>query len=134
MEKAVHKLLAETVNKQIGYTGRKRSTCFQIKDKRKFYHQHYLVYDAKCSSELCEKKYIRGFGRRISERVKERNGRDHKSHILKHSLEIGHEHEKSSDFLINSKNFNGNKTKKFLSCYLSNNYVQQLTSMMNQFR
>ena len=81
-----------------------------------------------------EKKYIGGFGSRISERVKERNGRDQKSHILKYSVEIVHEHEKSSDFLINSKNFNGNKSKKFLSRYLLNNYVQQLTSMVNQFR
>ena len=55
MKKAVHKLLAETADTQIAYTGRKRSTCFQIKDKRKFYHQHYLVYDAKCPSELYEK-------------------------------------------------------------------------------
>ena len=34
--KTVYKLLTETVNTQIVYTGRKLSTCFQIKDKSKF--------------------------------------------------------------------------------------------------
>ena len=112
MKKTVHKLLPETVNTQIAYTGRKLSTCFQIKDKSKFDHQHDLVYDAKCPSELCDKNYIGESSRRIAERVKDHNGRDHKSHILKHSLETGHENVKSSDFSIISKNFNGNQRKQ----------------------
>ena len=58
MKKTVHKLLPKTVNTQIMYTGRKLSTCFQIKDKSKFDHQHDLVYHAKCPSELCNKNYI----------------------------------------------------------------------------
>ena len=33
MKKTIHKLLPETVNTQITYTGRKLSTYFQIKDK-----------------------------------------------------------------------------------------------------
>ena len=111
MKKTVHKLLPETVNTQIVYTGRKLSTCFQVKDKSKFDHHYDLVYHAKCSSELCDKNYIGESGRRIAERIKDHNGRDHKLHILKHSLETEHEHVKSSDFLIISKNFNGNKRK-----------------------
>ena len=38
MKKTTHKLLPETVNTQIAYTGRKLSTYFQIKDKNKFDH------------------------------------------------------------------------------------------------
>ena len=51
-------------------------------------------------------------GRRITEKVKDHNERDHNSHILKHSLETGHERVKSSDFLIIYKNFTGNKRKR----------------------
>ena len=67
MNKTVHKLLPETVNTQITYTGRKLSTCLQIKDKSKFDHQHYLVYHAKCPSELCNENIIGESGRRITE-------------------------------------------------------------------
>ena len=95
MKKTVYKLLPETVNAQIAYTGRKLSACFQIKDKSKFDHQHDLVYHAKCPSELCDENYIGESGRRIAETVKDHHGRDHKSHILKHSLETGHEHVKT---------------------------------------
>ena len=70
------------------------------------------MYDAKCPSEICEKKYIGGIGIRISEIVKKHNGREHKSSILKQSLRTEHEHVKSSSFPIISKNFNGNKRKK----------------------
>lgn len=37
-------------------------------------------------------------GRRIAERVKYHNGRDYKSHILKHSLKTRYGHVTSSDF------------------------------------
>ena len=47
MRKTVRKLLPKNVNTKIAYTGRKLSTCFQIKDKNKFDHQQYLVYHAK---------------------------------------------------------------------------------------
>ena len=105
-------MLAETVNTQIAYAGRKLSTYFQIKHKSKFNHQHGLVYHAKCPSELCNKIYIGESGRRIEERVKDRNGRDHNLHILKHSLETEHENVKRSNFSIISENFNGNKRKQ----------------------
>ena len=82
----VYKLLTETVNTQIVYTGRKLSTCFQIKDKSKFDCQHDLVYHAKCPSELYDKNNIAESGKRVAERVKYRNGRDYKLHILKYLL------------------------------------------------
>ena len=69
------------------------------------------MYHAKCSNELCDKNYVGESGRRITERVKGLNGRDHKLHILKHSLKTGYELVISSDFSIISKNFNGNKQK-----------------------
>ena len=111
MKKTIHKLLPETVYTQITYTGRTLSTCFQIKDKNKFDHQHDLVYHPKCPSELCDKNYVVECGRPIAERVKDHNERDHKSHLLKHSLETGDERVKSYDFSIIYKKFSGNKRK-----------------------
>ena len=69
MKKTVHKLLPETINTQIAYTGRKISTCLQIKGKNKFDHQYDLVYHAKSPSELCHQSYIGEYVRRITERV-----------------------------------------------------------------
>ena len=71
MKKAVHKLLPETVNTQLAYTGRKLTTYFQIKDKSNFDHQNDLVYHAKCPTEFCDKNHIGESGRHIAERVKD---------------------------------------------------------------
>ena len=49
------------------------------------------MYDANCPSELCDENYIDKSGRRIAEREKDHNRRDHKLHILKHLLETEHE-------------------------------------------
>lgn len=69
MKNAFHKLPLETVHTQIAYTGRKISTCFQIKGKSKFDHQYDLVYHAKSPSELCHQSYIGEYVRRITERI-----------------------------------------------------------------
>ena len=87
-----------------------------------------MVYHAKCPSELGDENYIGESGRRIAERVKDYNGRDHKSHILKHSFETGHRHVISSDFSIISNNFNGNKRKRKVSEWL---LIKQLRPTLN---
>ena len=83
---------------------------------------------AKCPSELCDEHYIGESGRRIAERVKDHSGRDHKLHILKHSLETGHGHVISSDFSIISKNFNENKKKRKVAEWL---LIKQLRPTLN---
>ena len=35
----------------------------------------------------CDENYIEEVGRRLGHRVYDHNGKDHKSHMLKHSLE-----------------------------------------------
>ena len=67
MKKTIHKLLPETVNTEIAYIETKLSTSFQIKDKNKLDHQHDLVFQAKCPSELCDESYVGESGRRIAE-------------------------------------------------------------------
>ena len=55
-------------------------------------------------------------------------GRDHKSHILKHSHETGHERMESSDFQIIFKNFNENKRKRKI---VESLLIKQLRPILN---
>ena len=88
------------------------STYFNVKDQRKFEHQNDAVYYADCLNEKCRENYISESGRRISERIKDHNGRDLKSHILRHSVESGHANVSYEDFKIIAKNFNKNHRKR----------------------
>ena len=90
MERRISKLLPPEIKTQVAYTGKKLSTCFNVKDQSKFEHRHDVVYYADCPNEKCRENYIGESGRRISERIKDHNGRDLKSHILRHSVESGH--------------------------------------------
>ena len=105
------KIKTPEIKTQLAYTGKKLSTCFNVKDQSKFEHQHDVVYYADCPNEKCRKNYIGESGRRISERIKDHNGRNLKSHILKHSVESGHTNVCYEDFKIKAKNFNNNHWK-----------------------
>ena len=70
-----------------------------------------MVYYADCSNEKSRENYIGESGRRISERIKEHNGRDLKSHILRHSVESGYENVSYEDFKIIANNSNNNHWK-----------------------
>ena len=78
-------LLPSTVKANIGFTGKKLSRCFQIKDQTKFEHKHDIIYLGTCPEDNCSENYIRESGYRISERIIDHNCRDQKSHIFKHS-------------------------------------------------
>ena len=87
------------------------------------------MYHTKCPSELCNENYIGESGRPMAERVKDHNGRDHKSHILKRSLETEHKRVKSSNFSIISKNLNGNKRKRKIT--VESLLIKQLHPTLN---
>ena len=60
----------------------------------------------------------------MAERVKDHGGIDHKSHILKYSLETGHEHVKSPDFQSFLRtSMETKESEKLSSHYLLNNYI-----------
>ena len=103
-------LLPPEIKTQAAYTGKKLSTCFNVKDHSKFDHQRDIVYCADCPNETCRENYIGESGRRISKRIKDHIGRDLKSHILRHSVESGHVNV-SYDFKIMVKNFNNTSRK-----------------------
>ena len=103
LKRNLKSLLPSTVKANIGFTGKKLSTCFQIKDQTKFEHKHDIIYWATCPEDNCSENYIGENGRPISERIIDYNGRDQKSHIFKHSSEKGRQY-----FHINSYKKSGN--------------------------
>ena len=115
MERTIPKLLLPEIKAQDGSTGKKLSTCFNVKHQSKFEHQHDMVYYVHCPNEKCRENYIGESGRRNSERIKDHNRRDFKSHILRHSIESGHASYKDfsyKDFKIIATNFNNNHWKR----------------------
>ena len=90
MKRRISKLLLTEIKMQVAYTGKKLSTCFDLKDQSKFEHQNDMVYYADCPNEKYRESYISESSHRISERIKDHNSRDLKSHILRHSIESGH--------------------------------------------
>ena len=111
MERRISKLLPAEIKTQVTYTGAKLSAYFKVKDQSKFEHQHEVVYYADCPNEKCRENYICESGRRILGRIKDHNGRDLKSHILRHSVKSGHANISYRDFKIMAKNFNNNHWK-----------------------
>ena len=85
-------LLSSTVKSNTGFTAKKLSTCFQIKDQKKFEHKHDIFYLATCPEDNCSENYIGESGHRISEIIIDHGGRDKKLHIFKHSSEKCHQH------------------------------------------
>ena len=60
----------------------------------------------------CNDNYIGEAKRRIFERVKDHNGRDFNSHLLKHALENNRRHILEKDFKIIGNGFRGNNKKR----------------------
>ena len=50
--------------------------------------------------------------RRIFERVKDHNGKDFNSHLLKHALQNNHQYASEKDFRIIGNGFRGNNKKR----------------------
>ena len=65
MKRRISKLLPPEIKTQVAYTGKKLSTCFNVKDQSKFEHQHDVVYYADCPNEKCRENYIGENGHRI---------------------------------------------------------------------
>ena len=72
---------------------------------------------AVCPNETCRENYIGESGRRISEHIKGHNGRDLKSHILRHLVESGHKNVSYEHFKIIAKNLNNNSWKRKILSY-----------------
>ena len=77
MNKCVNKLLQNNTKIEVAFKSTKLSSCFNVKHKTDFEHNHDLVYHAKCPEPPCIDDYVGKSAHRITERIKDHNGRDH---------------------------------------------------------
>ena len=71
--------------------------------------------------------YIGEVGRRITERIKDQNGRDKNSHMVKHSIETGHDAVTSHNFKIIGNGYrNNNKKRKIAEALFIKEYKPPL--------
>ena len=96
----------------VSFTGNKLSSCFSIRDKTKFEHRHNVIYFRTCPEMTCNDNNIGEAKQQIFKRVKDDNGRDFNSHLLKDALEKNHQHVSERDFKIIGNGFWGNKKKR----------------------
>ena len=112
MKNSLKCVLPENFTARVRYLGTRLSSKFtKIKDKTVKEHQHDIVYYVKCPESQCSKDYTEGMARRLSERVLDHNGRDAKSHLVKHAIKKCHNYPKVEDFNVIGKGYRNNTFK-----------------------
>ena len=122
----LHRSLPNNIETKVVYTRTKLGSNFQIKDKTKFDHKHDLVYYVKCPE--CHEDYIGEIRRRLHEQIFDYNGKDRKSHMLKHSLENNHKQVSFEDFRILQNRYTNSKIKRKISEAL---FIKELRPSLN---
>ena len=112
MNKCVNKLLPNNTKIEVAFKSTKLSSFFNVKDKINFEHNHDLIYHAKRPEPTCIDDYAGESACRITERIKNHNGKDHTLQVWNHSIEKSHKNVNTIDFKIVDKNFNNNKLKR----------------------
>ena len=93
-------MLPENVKTRVRYSRTRLSNKFtKIKNKTVKEPQHDIVYYVKCPG-------------RLSERVLDHNGRDAKSHLVKHAIKKCHKYTKIADFNVTGKGYRNNAFKR----------------------
>ena len=105
MNKRVNKSLLNNTKIEVTFKSTKLSSCFNVKGKIDFKHNHDLIYHTKCPEPTCIDGYVGESPNLITERIKDHSGRDHTLHVLKHSIEMSHKNVKIIDLKIIDKNF-----------------------------
>lgn len=116
---------------QIVYTGTKFGSNFNIKDKTTFDNQYNIVYRASCPNQNCDATYIGETGCRIQERLKNHSGRDHHSHLFKHSLATTNEILTNVDYEILSSSHRHTFNRKIAEALLIKKYQPSLNTQKN---
>ena len=128
MNKCVNKLLPNNTKIGVTFKSTKLSSCFNVKVKIDFEHNHDLIYHMKCPEPTYIDDYVGESARRIIERIKDHNDRDHTSHVLKHSIEKSHKNVNTIEFEIIGKNFHNSKRKRKIAEAL---WVKDLRPTLN---
>ena len=90
MNKRVNKLLPNNIKIEVTFKSTKLRSCFNVKDKTDFEHNHDLIYHTKYPESTCINDYVGESARRVTEGIKDHSGRNHISDVLKHSIEKSH--------------------------------------------
>ena len=64
---------------KVAFKSTKLNSSVNVKDKLDFEHNHDLIYHVKCPEPTYIDNYVGEGARRITERIKDHNGRDHMS-------------------------------------------------------
>ena len=112
MNKCVNKLLPNNTKIEVAFKSTKLSSCFNVKDKTDFEHNHDLIYHAKCPEPTCIDDYVGESACQITERIKDHNGRNHTLQVWSHSIEKSHKNVNTIDFKIIDKNVHSNNRKR----------------------
>ena len=100
MNKYVNKLLPNNTKIKAALKSNKLTSCFNIKDKLDFEHNHDL--NSKCTEPTYIGDNVGESARRITETIKYHNGRDIAS--VDHSIEKSHKNVNTTDLKIIDKN------------------------------
>ena len=112
VSKTFKKKLSQNHVTQNVYKSKKLGSYFTIKDSTKLEHQNDLTYFTQCPGVNCNETYLRETARRLQEKVLEHAGKDRKSDMVKHSMDIGHPPVCVIDFQILTKGFSHCKFKR----------------------
>ena len=105
-------MLTNYFQTEVAFKSIKLSSCFIVKNKIDFEHNHDLVYHTKCPEQTCIDDYVGRSAFPITDRIKDHNGRDHTLNVLKHSIEKSNKNVNTIDFKIIDKNFHNGKQKR----------------------
>ena len=76
MINSLKRFLPNNVKARVAYTGQEFGIKFEITDKTKDQHKHYLLYYSKCLKPTCNEDHLGETGRRIIERSADHCGKD----------------------------------------------------------
>ena len=99
----------------IVFTGTKLSSNFNVKDPVPFTEKHDVIYRSVCATERCNEDYVGEYARRLYERVKEHNGRDNSSHLVKHAGETGNLPVDTANFEVIGSGYRNNARRSIIA-------------------
>ena len=103
LEKQLKRSLPNNVTLNIVFTGTKLSSNFNVKDPVPFTEKHAVIYRSVCATESCNEDY---------ERVKDHNGYDHSSHLVKNAVETGHLPVDTANFEVIGSGYRNNARRR----------------------
>ena len=93
-------------------TRKKLSSNFNVKDPVPFSEKHDVIYRSVCAIESCNEDYNGECARRLYGRVKNHNGRDHSSHLVKYAGENGHLAVDTASFEVTGSGYRNNARRR----------------------